>query len=212
MTDKVETFWENTDIANNNIYRDFLSILNWPGVVTDTASGLRLTAKTLTPLQALVPMDYAQVDKMILHLCLQVQVLQKYNKGLFGFTLADVRVIDTDVYFLANLANVIDIRTGTGTGTGAGTDNNNILLNFTYPLKFTAEKQQFFAPELKAKLAEKVLPFTITSSVGYYSLAKLCLYCLQLEDNMEVLAGSKMYYFLKRCLNVNPAERFLLYF
>ena len=86
------------------------------------------------------------------------------------------------------------------------------LLSFTYPLKFSETAKELLAPELREKLAAKVLPFTTSISVGYYSLAKLCLKCLALEEQLEVLRGSKMYYFFERCLRVEPAERVFLYF
>ena len=189
----------------NKLYLDFFNILEkqpgWKGQVKTTVTGLTLKASTIKPLSDFFPMDYEQTEKMILHLGLQMLILQHHQKGLCCFTLDDVLVIDKEFFFLAGLQNVLDIK-------GVKSD----LLSFTYPMKFTAEATQFFAPELKEKLDAKILPFTVTISVGYYSLAKLCLYGLQLGENLGPLQGSKMYYFLERCLKVDPAERAFLYF
>lgn len=183
------------------LYRLFLDRLGWPGIVKDSEGGLTLGAKTLTPLKALLPMDYGQVERLILHLGLQMQVLQAEQKGICGFTLEDIMVLNGDFFFLAGLQQVISIK-----------KKESRLLAFTYPVKFSETAKELLAPELREKLAAKVLPFTTSISVGYYSLAKLCLKCLALEEQLEALQGSKMYYCFERCLRIEPAERAFLYF
>ena len=185
---------------DNTLYRLFLTRIGWPGVVNDTKGGLSLAA---TPLRELLPLDYGQVERLIFHLGLQMQVLQEHQKGICGFTLEDITVLDGEYFFLAGLQQVIHIK---------NSKNKEPLLAFTYPMKFTEEAKELLAPELREKLAAKVLPFKTSLSVGYYSLAKLCLVCLALTDNLEALRGSKMYYCFERCLRVEPAERSFLHF
>jgi len=177
-----EAKWASTE--HGDLYRLFWAKLGWQG-----------PAKTITPLSAMLPMDYGQVERLILHLSLQMQVLAEQHKGLGGFTLEDITVLDGEFYFLSGLDQVMSIK--------------NMVLTFTYPIKFNEE---LLAPELREKLVPKVLPFTTALSVGYYSLAKLGLLCLGLTDNLEALRGSKMYYCFERCLRVDPAERVFLYF
>ena len=185
------------------LYRLFLDRIGWPGAVKDTVGGLSLGTKTLTPLSTLLPMDYGQVERMILHLGLQMQVLKAEQKGICGFTLEDIIVLNGDFFFLAGLQQVISIK---------HMKKAESVLSFTYPLKFSETAKELLAPELREKLTAKVLPFTTSISVGYYSLAKLCLKCLALEEQLETLQGSKMYYCFERCLRVEPAERAFLYF
>ena len=177
-----EAKWTNTE--DGDLYRLFWTKLGWQG-----------PAKTITPLSSMLPMNYDQVERLILHLDLQMQVLKEQQKGMGGFTLEDITVLDGDFYFLSRLEQVMSIK--------------NTNLAFTYPIKFNEE---LLAPELREKLVAKVLPFTTSLSVGYYSLAKLGLTCLGLTDNLEALRGSKMYYCFERCLRVDPAERVFLYF
>jgi len=187
------------------LYLAFLDRLGWQGAVKDMAEeGLMLTAKTITSLSELLPMDYAQVERLILHIGLQMQVLSEQQQGICGFTLDDIIVLDEEYFFLSGLDHVINIKNNN--------KNNEPMLAFTYPLKFTKAAKELLAPELREKLVAKVLPFTTNVNVGYYSLAKLCLVCLALEQPMESLRGSKMYYCLERCLRVAPEERVFLYF
>jgi len=192
--------------------RLFLDRLGWPGTVE---------AKTITPLSGLLPMDYGQVERLILHLGLQMQVLQEQQQGICGFTLEDITVLDGEYYFLSGIEKVISVKNISVKNISIKNISiKNIsskkitepVLAFTYPLKFSEAAKELLAPELREKLAAKVLPFTTSLSVGYYSLAKLCLECLGLTDNLEALRGSKMYYCFERCLQVEPAERVFLYF
>ena len=62
----------------------------------------------------------------------------------------------------------------------------------------------------------KVLPFYASVTAGYYSLAQICMAGLALQgqsvdEKLDPIKGSKMYFFLRRCLAEDPAERFFLY-
>ena len=132
-----------------------------------------------------------------------MQVLHTYKKGVFFFNLDDIIVINKTFFFLSNLCHVLD------------TDSDGQLI-LTYPMKFSKQDEAFLAPEVLT--GRKVLPFITSISAGYYSLAKLCVYCLGLEvdagdlsKSLEPIMGSKMYFFLERCLAREPRERVFLY-
>ena len=186
------------DTDTEAIYRDFYSLLGREEGFKDLQKGnFTIIAESIVPLRELIPMDYNQVENMIRQVGLQLEVLLlKYKKGILYLNVEDIIVIDRSFFFLRGLENVI------------GLQKEELLI--TYPLKIEKADEQFIAPELKQKMAEKVLPFKTSLTGVYYSLGKLCLYCLQLED-LETLNGSKMYYFLERCLKVDPTERYFLY-
>jgi hypothetical protein len=179
---------------NKELYRLFLDRLG----TTTTLTG------NMKPLKALLPLDYAQTERLILHVGLQMQVLLEEQQGICGFTLDDITVLEGEYYLLTGLEQVVSVKNIN--------KKKEPLFTYTYPLKFSEAAKELLAPELREKLAAKVLPFTTSLSVGYYSLAKLCLECLGLTDNLEALRGSKMYYCFERCLRVEPAERAFLYF
>jgi len=144
-------------------------------------------------------MTYELSELLILHIGLQMQVLHTYKKGVFFFNLDDIIVINKTFFFLSNLCHVLD------------TDPDDQLI-LTYPMKFSKQDEAFLAPEVLT--GRKVLPFITSISAGYYSLAKLCVYCLGLEgekDELGSIMGSKMYFFLERCLAKEPRERVFLY-
>ena len=78
----------------------------------------------------------------------------------------------------------------------------------TYPTVFPLPKREC-APEV---LQMKALPFITHKSCSYYSLALLCLAKLNLSlaEMPHVLHGTKLFYFLERCLKEEPVERLLI--
>jgi hypothetical protein len=191
---------------NKELYRLFLERLG----TTTTLTG------KMKPLKALLPLDYAQTERLILHVGLQMQVLLEEQQGICGFTLDDITVLEGEYYLLTGLQQVVSVSVKNSSVKNSSVKNSynkkEPLFTYTYPMKFSEAAKELLAPELREKLAAKVLPFTTSLSVGYYSLAKLCLMCLGLMDNLEALRGSKMYYCLERCLREVPAERAFLYF
>ena len=198
--------WSSLNLTkeNLNIYTDFLSLLEkqtgWKGTISkETASlslSLSLTAESIMLLSDYLPLEYNVCEQMILQLKLQMIVLNKYKKGIYFLNLDDIIVIDRQFFMLANLHHVLDI-------------NRNDQLVLTYPMKYSKKDELFMAPELLN--GEKELPFKVSITAGYYSLAKLCMHCLQLGDNLDAIMDSKMYFFLERCLNVKPNDRYFLY-
>jgi len=119
--------------------------------------------------------------------------------------LKDILVIDKRFFILRNLLHVLDIQ-----------KQDKLLLS--YPMKIEKSDDSFIAPELKKGLDSKVLPFYASITVGYYSLAKICMHCLALLDEslalldqLAPIKGSKMYFFLERCLAIQPEDRSFLY-
>lgn len=206
------------EAESKDILVDFLSDLkaqpDWKGeIIVDKNKNITLVAKSIISLEEMVKegvMDYDLVETLILHIGLQMLMLQKHKKGVLFLTLKDIIVIDYKLFFLGNLQYVLDITgAGAGAGAGAGTDDKLIL---SYPMKLSKEDERFLAPEVLQR--KKVLPFVTSITAGYYSLAKLCVYCLGLDVGdltLGPIMGSKMYFFLQRCLAKEPNERGFLY-
>jgi hypothetical protein len=201
--------WTNDSEDNNNIFIDFLSQLekqsDWKGKITVGDNNVMLVASSIMRLSDYLndgsinygPINYDDVERLIFQIGLQISILHKYNKGIFFLSLDDIIVIDKNFFLLSSLQHVLNIK------------DNKLML--TYPMKFSKKDEMFLAPEVLN--VKKVLPFIISISVGYYSLAKLCIYCLGLGGDMLLgsIMGSKMYFFLERCLAKEPDERTFLY-
>ena len=147
------------------------------------------------------PLDY--YNGLRLALCLGAQLAElsgneeqlgeKY--GVLFFNLNDILVINEECFLLTNLAKILPIE-------------EEDMLVLRKPLALNG----FLAPEL---VGAKSLPLRVQQSCAFYSLALLCLKALALDkkenESMDALYGSKLYYFLQRCLETNPKKRRFLY-
>ena len=190
--------WLNLD-DNREIYREFMEAL-------EKQTPTKKAAATATPEEASVcytaeslpaKMSYSDVETMAFHLALQLNLLEARDCSLLFWQPSDVLVVNKKLYLLANLLNLVPIMRKT----------NKIVL--TYPAVFPFP-QAACAPEL---LKIKGLPFITHKSLSYYSLALLCLQKLNLslEDLPSALQGTKLFYFLERCLKEEPCERALIH-
>jgi hypothetical protein len=100
-------------------------------------------------------------------------------------------MIDEDWYILSSFNKLVPII-------------SKDIVMLTKPISF----KENLAPELKNV---RSLPFKTNITAVYYSLASLIIEALALENNLAPLAGSKLYYFLQRCLVINPEERYFLF-
>ena len=141
-------------------------------------------------------LDYDETERLIAHIGLQLMLLKNYNKAFLYISLEDIAVIDSTYFFIGNLHQALNIY------------KTNMLF-LSYPMTIAPADEAFLAPEVKKQ--QKMLPLIVSFTVGYYSLAKICLHCLRLGDNLNPLLNSKMYFFLERCLNTDPEKRVLLY-
>jgi hypothetical protein len=168
-----------------------------------------------------------KIEKMVFDLGMQISILKEINKGILFFNLDDIVVLVDDndceddndnnydnnydcedgnynkyIFLLINWKRVLPYNDS----------NNNITL--TYPLKIDITLPiNFLAPEIKNIVS---LPFSTNMTCVYYSLALLAKYCLGLDKNMdtyskESIYGSKLYFLLERCLQIDIDKRFFLY-
>ena len=141
-------------------------------------------------------MEYPEVETMAFHLSLQMNYLEEQGFTLLFWQPSDILILhdgaDKYMYLLANLAQMVPLD-----------KNNRNELVLIYP-KVYPLPQERCAPEL---LKMNALPFRTHRSASYYSLALLCLLHLSLDQ----IQGSRLFYFLERCLEEEPKERTLLY-
>ena len=146
---------------------------------------------------------YKKCIKMIDDLTKQMINLKKMGYGFYGFDINDILIIDNTFIFCSteNLLPVIE-------------DN----INFYVPIK----SPYFSSPEIM-KLTN--LPSEINSKCSFYSLGVLVVFYLlnnyllvgneiksveEIENIMLPLNNTKIYWFIKRCLEENIDKRVLL--
>jgi len=148
-------------------------------------------------------LSYIQCIKLIDDLSKQIFYLNKIGYGFYGFDISDILTIDNNFIFCST-QYLLPL------------DNNSIT--FTSPIK-----QPYFSnPEL-FKLT--TLPSKISYKCCYYSLGLLVVFSLfnnnllvgnevqpsvQIDKYLQPLYNTKIYWFLKRCLDDDINNRKLL--
>ena len=143
---------------------------------------------------------FPQLETLAFHLSFQLQALEARGFTLLFWQPSDILVVilstGQHLYVLAHLAQLVPLNKK---------DPKQLVLNYPTVFPFPTER---CAPEL---MKMDVLPFITQRSASYYSLALMCLQLLRLQHlSLEKIQGTKLFYFLERCLKEDPAERVLL--
>ena len=167
------------------------------------------TAENIKPLKNVLfnkndnKMGLNQCIKMIDELTKQISYLKTINYGFYGFDINDILVID-GIFLFCNTQYLYPLY------------KDNFL--FIEPLS----QPYFSSPEI-IKLT--ILPTEINNKCSYYSLGVLVIFCLlnnyllvsnelktpeEIENIMKPIFNTKIYWFLKRCLEPNLEKRVLL--
>jgi hypothetical protein len=146
---------------------------------------------------------YIHSIKIIDELTKQIFYLKKMGYGFYGFDINDILVID-DIFIFCSAEHLLPI-----------VDDNII---FYSPIK----TPYFSSPEI---LELTTLPSEINYKCSYYSLGALVVFCLlnkyllvgneiksleEVEVILSPLYNTKIYWFIKRCLEENVDKRVLL--
>jgi hypothetical protein len=182
------------DEDNREIYAGFLAILlEQFSLSMDSMDSMKIKKLGKETL------DFAEVEVLAFQLSLQLQALEARMQTLLFWQISDLLVIQwpkasRKLYLLANLSQMVPLNKKTPT-----------QLVLVYPTVYPLPKENC-APEL---LQITSLPFLTHRSASYYSLALLCLRLLKLD--LAAINGTKLFYFLERCLHMDPKERACLY-
>lgn len=152
-------------------------------------------------------MDYLSVIKFIYTISKQICYLYENNFAFYGFDLDDVLVVNRSIFFVASSNYLLPI-----------VDKTSMI--FYNPIKMP----YFSNPEL---FSINYLPCEINYKCSYYSLGLLVVYCLmnnyllvgneiktdkEIDRSLSTIKTTKMYWFLKRCMNPTCDKRILLFF
>lgn len=151
--------------------------------------------------------NYLSAIKLIHNISKQMSYFYESNFAFYGFDLDDILVVNKSIFFVASSNYLLPI-----------VDQSNIV--FYNPIK-----RPYFA---NAEIFNiKCLPCEINYKCCYYSLGLLVVYCLlndyllvgneiktekEMEKALLPIKYTKMYWFLKRCMNSTCDKRILLFF
>ena len=179
--------------TETELYREFIELLQKESCMAETMD----MDKDMSPEPLPLTMTFSEVETMAKHLYSQLQLLESRGYSLLFWQAADILWINKQFYLLADLTQLVPLQ-----------KKNFDQIVLTYPTVFPLPKREC-APEV---LQMKALPFITHKSCSYYSLALLCLAKLNLSlaEMPHVLHGTKLFYFLERCLKEEPVERLLI--
>ena len=148
------------------------------------------------------PFEYYEAQRLAICLAVQMEQLFKIHKSYLFFDLEDISIIDENWYIInsfdENSDKIVDV---------VNDKVNN--LEFSKPLRLSGK---YMAPEVKSYFASEKpeIPFNTNVSCIYYSIALIMMEIMDIDD-AEPLNGSPMFFFLNRCLEKNPDNRFFLF-
>ena len=163
-------------------------------------SSIYFCAENITPLKDLLKnnsLSHNKCIKLIYDLTNQILYLKKLGYSFYGFDINDILVVD-ELFMFCSAEYVVPLV------------NESII--FYSPIKQT----YFSNPELYNLTT---LPSEISYKCCYYSLGTLVIYCLlnayikrieEIEKVIEPLYNTKIYWFIKRCLDSDINKRELL--
>jgi hypothetical protein len=163
-------------------------------------SSIYFCAENIKPLKDLIKnnsLSHNKCIKLIYDLTNQILYLKKLGYSFYGFDINDILVVD-ELFMFCSAEYVVPLV------------NESII--FYSPIK-----QAYFSnPELYNLTT---LPSEISYKCCYYSLGTLVIYCLlnayikrieEIEQVIEPLYNTKIYWFMKRCLDSDINKRELL--
>jgi len=147
--------------------------------------------------------NYTQVETMAFQLSLQLQALEEKGFGVLYLQPSNITMVDEgegegkkNKYLLMHLDQCLPLQKKNA---------SSISINYLPTAPFPKD---CCAPEL---LQMNALPCIVNKSVSYYSLGLLCLNALGCST-LDELRGTKLFYFLERCMKENPSDRINLHF
>lgn len=146
---------------------------------------------TLADVLAKRHLTYDEALVMVGFLTKQLMFLNERNVTILGFDLKDILVLnDVSLFFIASPMNVKGI--------------SGKKIDFDLP---------FYKPEFVSPLVADVssIPSSVSCFVDRYSLAIVVIYAIGMSNmNLDLIKNTKLYWFLKRCLDHYEGRLFLI--
>lgn len=157
-------------------------------------------------------LPYEEVIKFIYDIGILIKSLEKENNFIFCFSLKDIIVIDNSIFLFINTNKIVN------------KSKKSEYIKLNYPI--SNEKDFEF---ISNKINTTSLPFNCHYSYSYYNFGLMICYLLTGKSyerdkekenkqynkyNSELLlpyVGTKLYFFLMRCLSDNDSNRCFLY-
>lgn len=127
--------------------------------------------------------EYHQAVKFVLDIGTQIATIAEYGFApifILHEHISRIQDDTVDTFIITNFEHFIPIKNGKLT------------------IKNIFKKSKYLAPEL---LKSYSIPLTVDIQTIHYNIVKLCLQNLQIDNNLDNIYPSKLYYLFRRVLN-----------
>lgn len=194
-TDEFE-LWKETNyrIQFNNKSKSLLKSISKiivGSIVSDEYKSMTFKAESIMPF--FESRDEMDAFGFVFFLSKQLEYLIKEGKCFYKLNPDNIFIIDSKIVYLSN-EYLTDI------------NDNKVVIKYPFP-----KNELFDSPEI---LGLNTLPAEIHYKAVYYCLASIVSYFFREKlkyENLELLEGTKLGGFLKRCLHAVPEKRAILF-
>lgn len=161
-------------------------------VVNQEDNSVQIYANSITNSHSLLDNNLS-ID-FIFCLKRQQEFMEKHSSSFYYFSPDEILVINDNIFISTSPIEPID---------------SQGILKLYRPYNRN-KPNAIFSPELK----NKFLPAIVSHKTAYYSLGVMTILLMFGADNIELLsqiAHTKLYWFLRRCINKLPEDRYLIY-
>jgi len=161
-------------------------------VVNQEDNSVQIYANSITKLDSLL--DYNLSIDFIFCLKRQQEFMEKNSSSFYYFSPDEILVINDNIFISTSPIEPID---------------SQGILKLYRPYNRN-KTNAIFSPELKLN----ILPAIVSHKTAYYSLGVMTILLMFGADDIELLsqiAHTKLYWFLQRCINKLPEDRYLIY-
>ena len=162
-------------------------------VVNQEDNSVQLYANSITKPHSLL--DYKLCIDFIFCLKRQQEFMEKHSSSFYYFSPDEILVINDNIFISTSPIEPID---------------SQGILKLYRPYNRNKITVSIFSPELKLN----ILPAFVSHKTAYYSLGVMAILFMFGSDDIELLsqiAHTKLYWFLRRCINKLPEDRYLIY-
>jgi hypothetical protein len=149
-------------------------------------------------------LPYEEIIQFIYDIGVLIKSLEKHNTFIFCFSLNDFIILDNSIFLFINTNKIVN------------KISKSEMIKLNYPISIEKNKE-FITKQINTQL----FPFKCHYSYSYYNLALMIIYLLtgkhyeiQNSNHSDLLipyVGTKLYFFLMRCLSDNEKNRCFLY-
>jgi serine/threonine protein kinase len=206
------------DLSSESLIKSFINTNIISGAtITNDYKGIQLKAVSIKSFKQFKKeqgqLDFTTIIAMIENLTRQLcYLINKCAKTFIGYHPDKIIVIDDNKFIYITNELILDI-----------VENNKAIISYPF-VKDMKQKEFYMAPEL-IKINE--IPAKLNYKLSYYSFGCLIIYCLtnkqsfeEQDTNIEIMHdvlnntyinGTKIYWLLKRCLELESDKRSILF-